>query len=124
MTALLSALLLLGLGGAQAQKRGLPPSSASRIYLPLIVKAYESDRLTYHPANDLQPALSPDGQTVVFISDRDGQSDVFSIPLMGGQPANLTQTPSAQEDTPVFSPDGTAIAFASDRDGDWREGRL
>jgi len=124
MTALLSALLLLGLGGARAQ------SSTSQIYLPLIVKAYESDRLTYHPANDLQPApsLHPPqswggkrggGQTVVFISDRTGQPDVFSIPLMGGQPANLTQTSSAQEDTPVFSPDGATIAFASDRDGDW-----
>jgi len=119
MTALLSALLLFGLSGAQAQKRGLPPSPTSQIYLPLIVKAYELDRLTYHPANDLQPTLSPNGEVVVFISDRDGQSDVFSIPLMGGRPISLSRTPSAQEDTPVFSPDGAAIAFASDRDGDW-----
>ncbi len=50
ITTLLSALLLLGLGGAQVQ------SSTSQIYLPLSVKAYELDRLTYHPANDLQPA--------------------------------------------------------------------
>ncbi len=89
------------------------------VFLPLVLNAYQSDRLTYHPANDLQPALSPNGEMVVFISDRAGQSDVFSIPLMGGQTSNLTQTPSAQEDTPVFSPDGATIAFASDRDGDW-----
>jgi rhamnogalacturonyl hydrolase YesR len=56
---------------------------------------------------------------VVFISDRDGEPDVFSIPLMGGQAINLTQTPFAQEDTPVFSPDGLTIAFTSDREGDW-----
>jgi len=91
-----------------------------QVYLPSIVKAYEFDRLTYDPANDLQPALSPDGQTVVFISDRAGQSDVFRVPVTGGQPINLTQTLSAQEDTPIFSPDGSAIAFASDRSSDWR----
>ena len=91
-----------------------------QVYLPLIVKAYEFDRLTYDPSNDLQPALSPDGQTAVFISDRAGQSDVFRVPVTGGQPINLTQTPSAQEDTPIFSPDGSAIAFASDRSSDWR----
>ncbi|MFQ5872838.1 MAG: TolB family protein, partial [Dehalococcoidia bacterium] len=83
------------------------------------VPRYQYDRLTYDPAEDFEPALSPDGQTVVFISDRAGLPDVFSIPMRGGQPVNLTQSPSAQEDTPVFSPDGLTIAFASDRDGDW-----
>ena len=89
------------------------------LHLPLILNAYQFDRLTYDPSNDFEPALSPDGQTVVFISDRAGQPDVFRIPLTGGRPTNLTQTPSAQEDTPVFSPDGSTIAFASDRTGDW-----
>ena len=103
------------LAGLQLEQVG---AIAWEVYLPLIVKAYELDRLTYAPANDFQPALSPDGQTVVFVSDREGQTDVFSIPLMSLQITNLTQTP-VQEDTPVFSPDGSAIAFASDRDGDW-----
>lgn len=89
------------------------------IILPIILDAYQFDRLTYDPADDFEPALSPDGETVVFISDRTGQSDIFSIPLMGGQPTYFTQTPAAREDTPVFSPDGSAIAFASDRTGDW-----
>jgi rhamnogalacturonyl hydrolase YesR/Tol biopolymer transport system component len=97
------------------------------IFLPLGLRNRDPDRLTYHPSNDTQPSLSPDGETVVFISDRAGQPDVFSILLTGGQLTNLTQTPSAHEDTPVFSPDSTAlrqaqdtaIAFASDRDGDW-----
>jgi len=118
ITFLLATSLLLGLGALCSQSPA-HPGDAFQVYLPLVLEAYEFDRLTYHPANDWQPALSPDGQTVVFISEREGQSDVFSVPLMGGQPVNLTQTPSAQEDTPVFSPDGSTIAFASDRDGDW-----
>jgi len=118
MAFLLATLLLLGLSGAQNQSPAWQ-DVVFQVYLPLALDAYEFDRLTYHPANDFQPALSPDGQTVVFLSERDGQSDVFSVPLMGGQPVNLTQTPCAQEDTPVFSPDGSVIAFASDRSGDW-----
>ena len=94
---------------------------------PTPTKPAESVRLTYDPAEHSHPALSPDGQTVVFISDWGDQPDVVSLPVGGGQPLNLTQTPSAREDTPVFLPDGVssrqaqdpAIAFASDRDGDW-----
>ena len=56
---------------------------------------------------------------MVFISDRDGQADVFRVAKTGQQEVNLTQTPTAQEETPVYSPDGTRIAFASNRSGDW-----
>ncbi len=86
---------------------------------PAPTKPAESVRLTYDPAEHSHPALSPDGQTVVFISDRAGRPDVFRTSVTGGQLINLTWTPSAEEDTPIFTPDGAAIAFASDRDGDW-----
>ncbi len=86
---------------------------------PTPTKASPSNRLTYDPAEHSQPALSPDSQTVVFISNWGDQPDVVSLPVGGGQPVNLTQTLSAQEDTPVFSPDGSTIAFASNRSGDW-----
>jgi TolB protein len=86
---------------------------------PTFTKPPESVRLTYDPAAHSQPALSPDGQTVVFISDRAGRPDIFRTSVTGGELINLTWTPAAQEDTPVFSPDGMTVAFASDRDGDW-----
>jgi Tol biopolymer transport system component len=98
---------------------GIVATPTAPVPSPTLTKASLSNRLTYDPAEHSQPALSPDGQTVVFISNWGDQPDIASVPVKGGQSVNLTQTPSAQEDTPVFSPDGSAIAFASDRDGDW-----
>ena len=98
---------------------GTPMATPTPTNTPTLTRAAESVRLTYDPAEHSQPALSPDGQTVVCIRNWGDQPDIVSLPAGGGQPINLTQTPSAQEDTPVFSPDGSAIAFASDREGDW-----
>jgi len=102
--------------GVKATEMATPTAPAPS---PTPTKPAESVRLTYDPAEHSQPALSPDGQMVVYISDWGDQPDVVSLPVGGGQPLNLTQTLAAREDTPVFSPDGSAIAFASDRDGDW-----
>ena len=89
------------------------------IFLPLALCNYDPDRLTHLPSDDTQPAPSPDGKAVVFRSDGDGQSDIFSVSTSGAPVINLAQTSQADEDTPIFSPDGMTIAFASDRDGDW-----
>jgi Tol biopolymer transport system component len=96
-----------------------PTKTPAPTNTPIPTKASEFARLTYDPAEHSQPALSPDGQTVVCIRDWSDQPDIVSLPVGGGQSSNLTQTPSAREDTPVFSPDGSTIAFASDRDGNW-----
>ena len=92
------------------------------VHIPLVLNAYQFDpwtRLTFDPSNETQPSLSPDGQALVFVSERAGRPDVFRLAIAAGQTTNLTQTPAADEDTPVFSPDGSTIAFASNRTGDW-----
>jgi rhamnogalacturonyl hydrolase YesR/Tol biopolymer transport system component len=97
-------------------------SDTYQIWLPLMAQSFQAGeglQLTFDPGNDTQPALSPDGNTVVFLSDRASQTDIFSVSTAGGQATNLSHTPLAQEDTPVYSPDGTKIAFASNRSGDW-----
>lgn len=44
-------------------------------------------RLTEHPAMDTQPYWSPDGNFIVFMSDREKTEDLWAIPLKGIQPA-------------------------------------
>ena len=93
-------------------------------FLPVVLNTYPiayPHRITLDSFNNTEPRFSPDGRSVVFISDRAGNTDVFSIDVDGGLPINLTQS-ARSEDTPVFSPDGTTIAYASNagtHDGCW-----
>ena len=68
-------------------------------------------------ALDVQaPAWSRDGQTIVFVSWRDGNGEVYAMDADGTSPRNLTQDP-AKDVHPAWSPDGRRIAFVSRRDG-------
>ncbi len=64
--------------------------------------------LTYS-GHDRAPAVSPDGRTIAFASDRDGQPRIWLKQLAGGGEAALTSGP---DDLPRFSPDGSMLLFA------------
>jgi hypothetical protein len=71
--------------------------------------------LTNNPANDNYPAASSNGDTIAFVSDRDGQQDIFRMDSSdGGSPTNLTNNPS-NDLSPSWSPDDNWIAFSSNR---------
>lgn len=81
----------------------------------------EPTKLTASEAGDSEPAVSPDGKKLAFVSNRDGlyrQIYVMKATLPGGpdnRPIQLTHTVGAHNSSPEWSPDGTKIAFASDR---------
>ncbi len=47
-------------------------------------------RITSHPANEQFPAWSPDGSSLAFSSDRNGNYDIFSLSLDGAPLTQLT----------------------------------
>jgi tol-pal system beta propeller repeat protein TolB len=74
----------------------------------------ELQLLTSDPANDYQPAWSPDGQTIAFFSERDGTPSIYLMDVDGNNQRRLT-TGDKPELEPAWSPDGTKIAFVSSK---------
>ena len=68
-------------------------------------------KLTHDSGSNIQPAFSPDGERIVFISDRDGNQEIYVMNIDGANQQRLTFTDDIQEDVPSFSPDGTLILF-------------
>jgi Tol biopolymer transport system component len=62
------------------------------------------------------PEISPDENSLVFVSQGEAQEDVFTIDREGAQPRQLTND-RAQDRNPRWSPDNRQIAFISDRSG-------
>jgi len=71
-------------------------------------------RLTTGVGIETSPAFSPDGTTIAFTGEYDGNTDVFTIPVTGGVPFRVTYHP-ATDAVVGWSPDGKEILFRSDR---------
>lgn len=68
-----------------------------------------------HPGNNYSPAVSPDGQRVAMILNKNGNPDLYVSSIDGSGLKQLTSTREA-ESSPCWSPDGRKLCFVS-RDG-------
>ena len=62
------------------------------------------------PGDVQTPAWSPDGRKLAFVSQREGNAEIYVMNADGSGLRNLIRTPSDDLD-PSWSPDGRAIAF-------------
>jgi len=66
--------------------------------------------VTNDPADDIEPAISPDGSRIAFISDRGGSYELYVINVDGSGAVPLTDDVSTIG-WPAWSPDGSRIAY-------------
>ncbi len=72
-------------------------------------------RITTFNGVEADPHFSPDGQSIAFTGQYDGNIDVFVVSVDGGEPKRLSWHPGA-DIVRGWSPDGSKIIFASGRE--------
>lgn len=78
--------------------------------------ARASSRLTNSRGLDDYPAYSPDGTRLAFVSNRDGQFEIYVAAADGSCPFNISRHPD-RDTFPTWTPDGHGVTFVSNREG-------
>ncbi|HWO00064.1 MAG TPA: PDZ domain-containing protein [Blastocatellia bacterium] len=74
----------------------------------------EARRLTTGPGVETDPIFSPDGKTITFTGEYDGNVDVYAVAASGGVPRRLTYHPGPDMAL-GWTPDGKQVLFSSTR---------
>ena len=93
-----------------------------------------AERLTSHIGYEMFARFSPDGKTIAFTGQYDGNTEVYSMPVTGGEPVRLTYTGTNSRDdlgdrmgpnniVMGWTPDGKEIIYRN-RISDSFDGKL
>src|SRR5258708_24797182 len=93
----------------------------STVYIVPIVGG--TPRRITHQSPSYWHGWSPDGKTLAFCGERNGEFDIYTIPAAGGEEVRLT-TAKGLDDGPDYSPDGRFIYFNSERSGSMQVWRM
>ncbi len=92
-------------------------TGANNIYL---IPHDGSPRIKLTSSNlDSRPVATPDGSKVVFVSQRNGDADIYIMNGNGGGQTDIVPGNSFWDTMPSISADGTKVVFESLRDGNY-----
>jgi TolB protein len=108
------------------------PNLAASLYGSMLdteipIQSSETDTQTFNArqvtftgeGSDFDPAVSRDGQFIVFASTQHSPTADIYIKQAGSRVLTRLTTDPGHDVMPAISPDGTRIAFASNRGGNW-----
>lgn len=134
-------LLILGVRAEEARLLRFPTTNGNEVVFSYAGDLYkvsinggEAKRLTSHVGYEMFPKFSPDGQSIAFTGQYDGNTEVYTIPLDGGEPLRVTYTATNSRDdlgdrmgpnniVMGWTPDGKEIVYRN-RIGDGFTGKL
>jgi TolB protein len=96
--------------------RKVPTGGAPDVYISRIFQGVLENPTKGRADTNMQASFSPDGARISFVSNRDGNLEVYVMNVDGSGLRRLTNHPAA-EAAPKWSPTGAQIAFTSDRSG-------
>jgi uncharacterized protein YjdB len=96
-----------------ASSRGNPPGKL-QLYAVERSNLGQLTKLTPDTTSASDPAFSPDGARIAFVSQRDGNAEIYVMNADGTGATRITNDPQP-DGRPSFTPDGLAVVFHSSR---------
>jgi TolB protein len=124
------ALLLIGFSLIEPVEAQTPDASPAQGHIVYITKEGRDDAIYRMNADGtgqqrvfsdgsglFDPALSPDGQSIAFVSSKGWRSGIYVIDVEGKSKRSLTSNSTGADGHPRWSPDGKKILYISDSSG-------
>lgn len=99
------AFVWMGVNAEEARLLRFPASNGNEVVFSYAGDLYkvsinggEAKRLTSHVGYEMFPKFSPDGNSIAFTGQYDGNTEVYTIPSSGGEPLRLTYTATNSRD--------------------------
>ncbi len=72
------------------------------------IRTLTTDHSSIH---ELNPAWSPDGKSIAYLSDKSGEYELYTRPQMGGEETRITTGGGVYRFGPVWSPDSKKLLY-------------